>query len=225
MKIKRKLRNIKWEIKQIIRRRIKGEYRAGEIIDIVFKKIKKKYAEQEIIFPHYVLSLIADDSDWHRTRQGFMRYDSAIIVKLGNKTWVIGKGWSWGDYPAEPYDNDILVTKLGDSLKNELNQELSKKIMDSISSGWNSGFTNSIIAARKSGHLFTGSRWQEAMTKFVSLKISDFIKKKLETHKDYITLEVGGAVPAVKSSIKYKWELADFLVETIIEILSNTNSK
>lgn len=225
MKIKRKLRNIKWEIRQIIRRRIKGEYRAGEIIDITFRKIKKKYAEQEIILPHYALSLIADDSDYHRTRQGFMRYDSVILVRLENKIWVMSKGRAWGAYPADPYDNDILVGGLGDSLKNESNQEIAEKVMEHISSHWMSGFTNSIIAARNSGHLFTGRKWQKFMTELVDPNISDFVKKGLETHKGYITLEVGGIVPAVKSSIKYKKEFADFLAETIIEILSNSNSE
>jgi hypothetical protein len=154
-----------------------------------------------------------------------MRYDSVILVRLKNKIWVMGKGRAWGDYPADPYDNDILVGGLGDSLKNEPNKKMAEKIMEQISSYWNSGFTNSIIAARSSGHLFVGRRWQEIMTELVSSKISDFVKKKLETHKGYITLEVGGIVPAVKSSIKYKKELAGFLAKTIIKILSDYNSK
>lgn len=233
MKIKRKLRTIKYDIDRklwrtkkkirgIIRRRIKGQYRAGEIINLTFKKIKKKHAEKEIVFPHYVLSLIADDSDYHRTRQGFMRYDSVIVVKLGDNNWVMAKGRAWGDYPADPYDNDILVGGLGDSLKGKSNQKLAEEIMEQIGSYWNSGFVNSIIAARNSGHLFTGRRWQEVMADFVAPKISEFVEKGLETHEGYVTLEVGGIVPAVKSSIKYKKEFADFLAKTIIEIISNS---
>lgn len=233
MKIRRKLRNInyyldrklwrkKQKIRKVIRRRIKGQYTAGEILNLTFKKIKKRYGEQEIIFPSYTLSLIADDSDYHRTRQGFMRYDSVVlIISLGDKFWALGKGRAWGGYPADPYNNDILVLELENSLKNESDQKIAENIMERINRYCNRRFRNSIIAARKSGHLFIGKRWQEVMTALVSPKISDFIEKGLETHKGYVVPEIGGIVPAVKSSVKYKKQFANFLSQTIMQVLND----
>ncbi|XOB40906.1 MAG: hypothetical protein ACKKMW_02455 [Candidatus Nealsonbacteria bacterium] len=219
MKIRRRLKNIKWEVKEIIRRRIKGQYRAGEILNLTFKKIKKRYGEQEIILPHYALSLIADDSDYHRTRQGFMRYDSVVLISLGDKFWALGKGRSWGSYPARPYDNDILVLGLDNSQKDESTQKIAEKMIDWIR--WSHGFSNSIIAAKNSGSLFVGSNWAEIMTALLESKLPDFIKKGLKTYEGYVTLEVDGIMPAIKSSVKYKKKLAKFLSQTIIQVLSD----
>jgi len=218
-----KLWIIEQEIRNLIRRRVKGEYRAGEILDLTFKKIKR-YAKQEIIFPKYALSLIADDSDDHCTRQGFMRYDSVILINLGGRVWAIGKGKAWGDYPARPYDNDILVLALGedDSLKNESNQKIAETIMELISSYlWSSSFQNSIIIAKNSGCLFGGRKLGRIMDQLISSKIPSFVKKRPEVREGYVTVEVGGIFPALKSSIKYKKQLASLLSQTIIQILSD----
>lgn len=154
-----------------------------------------------------------------------MRYDFVVLISLGNKFWALGKGRASGSYPAEPYNNDILVLELDDSLKNEPDEKIAENIMEWINSYWNSRFRNSIIAAKNSGHLFVGKSWQEVMTALVVPKISDFMKKGFETHEGYVRVESSGIVPAIKSSVKYKKEFANFLFETIIQVLSDSSKR
>ena len=217
--MKRRLYTMKWKIRNFVRKYIKGEYRAGEIIDLVFKKIRRNYMKEEIIFPKPVLALIADDSDYHRTRRGFMKYRSVIIISFGESEWIMGRGYAWGDYPAEPYDKDILVVELDDPLEEKSDSERVEEIMREVKfSGWL--FKNSIIAAKSNGTFFVGKNWGDAMTKEINQEgISGFIKKKLENYDNYINVTVEGVVPFLKSSIKYDKELADFLSNKILRVL------
>lgn len=80
-----------------------------ELLKETYSILQKRYNPQQIILPRRALAEIADDSDLHRIRVGYIRYESAGLFQLDGKTWAIARGEKWGSYPAEPYDSDILA--------------------------------------------------------------------------------------------------------------------
>ncbi len=222
------MRKVKWKIKQIVRRRIKGEFMVWEIIDITYEKLKKKYSYQTIPLHGSEFALIAEDRDWHRVKRGYTEYDSVILVRSGENIWALGKGRACGSYPADPYNKDILVLKVWESIlrKTKTLEEIAEEIMPWIRMSF--GFQNSIIAGKRSGELFVGSKWRDKVKELIAPELPKFIRKELETHEGYLTVELGemspsfDIVPAIKSPIMYKKKLADFLAKKIIEILSDS---
>jgi hypothetical protein len=62
-----------------------------------------------LFFPNKALTEIARDSDWHRTKVGYMGYETAGLFEFGGSIWIVGRGEACGSYPADPYDSDILA--------------------------------------------------------------------------------------------------------------------
>ena len=156
--VKRKIRKVKKEIKTIARkakwkikgiiRRIKKELTVGETITQTYEKIKKEHAFREIVFPSPALALVAEDPRYPRPDRGFMKYSSVILVQVRNKTWALGNGQPYGDYPVDPYSNDILAVELKNSVEKTTSEQLVKDITLSIE--MSTGFSNSLIVGRGS---------------------------------------------------------------------------
>ncbi len=88
------------------KRKIKGD----DLIKNVYSALSGKYSYDTITFPgEGVFPIIANDSDYHRTRTGHMNYRTIDLAEIGNKCWALGLGKACGDYPAESYENDIIA--------------------------------------------------------------------------------------------------------------------
>jgi len=109
---------------------------------ILFDADPKPYNPEDV----GIYSLIADDSDGHRTRQGFFKYRNGFIFPLKNTKWFISRGVPCGDYPANCYLGDIstvpVLTTLDDTIKQ-------------FSSSY---FRNSLVVATTSGRSFGDSK-------------------------------------------------------------------
>ncbi|MHA1743683.1 MAG: hypothetical protein ACTSV6_05475 [Candidatus Heimdallarchaeota archaeon] len=179
----------------------------------VYEKIIKQVDGKEISFDEPVETLIADDSDWHRTARGYMQYTSGFLVKIKDALWFIARGRPTGSYPARPYDSDIITIKLTSSSVEDIKKEIQKS--------WY--FLNSILWARKDGRLGTARNeaiGNQVKKRLTAETIQKFKAKNLEYDQRYVTVEGWSIKPVVKSPILYKKEFADYLAKIIIEILS-----
>lgn len=76
---------------------------AGEVLDAVFCRLQKQSGGRTVRLTSNLNILVADDSDYHRTRRGFMVYDSFTFCGFGGEIWAIGRGRAKGSYPIDPY--------------------------------------------------------------------------------------------------------------------------
>lgn len=60
---------------------------------------------------------IADDSDWHRTKIGYMTYTNIYQTPK----WVLGLGYKTGSYPGDVYKQDILAIPIKDVENHDIN--------------------------------------------------------------------------------------------------------
>lgn len=175
-----------------------------EVVEQVFARLKEGRVLREVVFPEGASALIGDDSDWHRTRMGFMRYDSVVFCRFGTHMWVLGLGEACGSYPAEPYYNDILVLKgvPEESTDAQIYQEIQRSTY----------FGNSFLIGLKDGNL------GRMKGKFKERDFPSFVAQQKEVDSEYIVLST--LEPVVHRPTLWKEELIDCLVEDIIQVLS-----
>jgi len=182
-----------------------------------YEKLSQTHKNKEITFSNSVLTEIADDSDYHRTKKGYMGYESARTFQFNGKIWVVARGEECGSYPAEPYDSDILALEfpLEGRITKATKKELTKKIRES------SYFSNSLICGMADGNLAVseGGRFGKQMIDLLRPKIQDFIAQKPEYDRSVIlasTLQY----PTTRCML-YKPEFADFLAELFETVLKS----
>lgn len=83
--------------------------KAEDVLKKAFGQALTKLDTKPLDLEKPVSTLIADDSDWHRTRRGWMTYAHLHEASVGSRTYVLGLGEAEGDYPADPYRSDILI--------------------------------------------------------------------------------------------------------------------
>ncbi len=186
------------------------ELSARELMTETFNVLKYKFNGKEIKLPYKALAEIANDSDWHRTRVGYTGYESAVIVKIGEKEWAIAFGTACGNYPADPYNCDIAAVQFFRTGK--FDQRTAGKVHMALED--NDYFRNSLIFAMANGQLSMNkeSRFSQKVLELLGPKVEDFIAQDLETDPHYFTMD---GRPVVKSAIRYRREFVAFLAETL----------
>jgi len=183
--------------------------RGSEVVEKVFK-ILTKNVTMEVFFPTTeepigAFALIADDSDDHRTRRGYMRYLSFRIITLGSQQFALGLGTAWGSYPARPYENDIMILKVPQAIKDV---EICKWLEETVPS--NRIFRSSVILGMELGELrFPGTAWWWLSEK---LLVKDFfrIEKKMSelmvTRQGKYNKKIVGAIARLVFIRLNEWE-------------------
>jgi len=69
-----------------------------------------------------IYSLIADDSDYHRTRKGFFKYSNGFFLPVKDQQWLVSRGVSCGSYPAHSYHGDIAAVPVLKTLDETIQQ-------------------------------------------------------------------------------------------------------
>ena len=112
--------------------------------------LRERHNPKEIVFPNGVLTEIGNDSDWHRTKVGYMGYESEGLFQLDGVTWAIARGEKCGSYPAEPYDSDLLALEVivEGKTHEKIQEELSERI------AYSSYFIKSLVCGAAAGNLF-----------------------------------------------------------------------
>lgn len=184
-----------------------------ELLENTYEKLGERNSYTEIILPKDVTSEIADDSDWHRTRVGYMGYDKVRFFNFNNKSWLIGNGKSCGAYPARPYDSDILALELA---VNQSPDEVCEQFQKNISSY----FRNSLLIGMNDGVLAVDGRFSKRMDSLLRPRFKEFIAEIPRYNKEVISPDTHS--PINTSSMKYKPEFADFLAEIIERVLKES---
>ncbi len=197
-----------------------GVLTVRQLLKATYDNLAERQPNEEVALPEQTLAEIANDSDYHRTRIGYMRYESAKLFQFGDKTWAITIGKKYGSYPAEPYDSDLSALEL--SIENKTQEQiiegLGKKIDRSIY------FRNSLIHGMADGNLAAGTshHWlnnpfQGRILELLKPKIKDYIAQKPEY--DTTMLLASTLQHPTNKVMLYKPEFVDFLVDTIETVL------
>ncbi|MBI5421007.1 MAG: hypothetical protein HZA35_01705 [Parcubacteria group bacterium] len=182
---------------------------SDKLLVAVFEEIKKRFLKRAINIhgENYVhkfhtnqcpLALIGDDSDDHRIRAGFMRYEEMAVVRINNTCWAIALGSACGDYPADPYSKDITAVQMDEIPVPEL---LKRSCY----------FLNSLIASKRfGGELFfmryVGSRLNPFGTQMV-----EFLEKNWEGNfqrvgsheQEFVNVVVDGIIHTLSNFVEF----------------------
>lgn len=186
---------------------------ARELLEGVYNTLKD--GGREIKLPSKAMAEIANDSDHHRTRIGYTGYESATLLKVGDKEWVVAFGIKCGSYPADPYNCDIAAVQLSGNGK--FDKEIAVEIYDSLKE--NSYFLSSLIYAMADGQLAISKDGQFGQKVLESLrpKVQKFIARDLEIDSRCATMDLR---PLVKSAVQYKPEFVAFIHDTLRAVLA-----
>lgn len=189
------------------------ELSVRELLKNTYERLAKRHPHQELVLEGKPTAEIANDSDWHRTRIGYMRYETAKLFQFNDKTWAIARGEKAGSYPADPYDSDILALEFSTEGKSEeqIKEELEEKISRS---GY---FINSLVFGLADGRISANknSPFTEKLFQLLS-DISKFIAQKLEHDEELFYLDLR---PAVSKEMRYTPEFVAYLTDSIEAVL------
>ena len=191
----------------------KGLY-AKELLEGVYNALKN--GGKEVTLPSKVTVEIANDSDHHRTRIGYIGYESATLLKIGRRKLVVALGTVCGDYPADRYDCDIVAMRL--SGKGKTDEQITAEARDALAKNYY--LTHSLIIAMADGRLGLGKnkRTGRKMLRILGPTIQDFIAQELQTDPTVLT---GSLRPVVISPVLYKAEFVEFLHKTLRQVLTS----
>jgi hypothetical protein len=189
-----------------------------QLLEEAYKKISEGEKRKTIELPERATAEIADDSDWHRNRTGYMCYETAVLVELGNR-WAVALGKKCGDYPGDSYNCDLMAVKVSGKGK-ELVAEIDRRI------GGSSYFRNSLVCGMRDGSLavMENSRFKEAMLTRLNERIGECIAKEPEYDPSIRYLDLTLA-PVCKSTAKYKPGFASYIAESIEDVLREESGK
>lgn len=183
---------------------------ASEVLTEAFTLLVKALGKEEIRFSPKARSEVGNDSDYHRTRIGYMWYESVWVVKPGEKLWAIGLGQAGSSYPARPFGKDIIAIPLSEGWTAE-----------TIRSGieFASYFDHSLIFSTDDGNFsfhqkgIFGTRIVSELEK----KIDEFFAECSKFDPGLVTLDLR---PVVTSAAKYRPGFSGFMAKVLIENLS-----
>jgi len=187
-----------------------GSLKVKELLQNTYSKLSERNNPQEIVFPERALSEIADDSDWHGIRKGYMGYDCAGLFQFKGKTWAIARGEKCGDYPGSRYNSDIIALEL------LVDGETKEKIIDILNNKIMAGFyfKNTLIYGMSDGNLELPDTFSERFGK-KALELLTSKLKKFVVQEPELTLPY----PTMPKTMRYKPEFADFLADSIEQVL------
>lgn len=169
--------------------------------------------------------VIADDSDWHRNRTGYMSYDSAQILRFGKKAWVVARGEKTGDYPGDQYASDIIAIYAGDVgvLPEKERAERLKEILRKGSSQSHAEFSDSLLVAMSDGSVvFPEFGIGRRLFELKGDELQTHIAEQRQLDKRYIS--AGTLQPLVAKAQSYKSSAVVVVVEGIETVLKNNEA-
>jgi len=187
---------------------------ARALLCATYDLLSATHAPKQIAFDTKVLSEIADDSDYHRTKKGYMGYRTAGIFRFGNKRWAIARGEKCGAYPAEPFDSDLIALEVTVRGSRKIPQTLAAQIQ------YGRYFANTILFAMADGKLFIPEegRFTRRMNEVIP-KLNRFEAQPAEYDRSCIALSTLRH-PATKCA-QYRSDCHLFLAEAIEDILQS----
>jgi hypothetical protein len=164
-------------------------------------------------------SLIADDSDHHRIRRGYMLYLTAKIIQVGPRAdqnyWLLARGEGNLAYPAAAYDSDLLARRIEPPF--EFGKPLAERVAAII--GEASFFRHSLTVALSDGNMFCPTVNQAGARLGILLegKAGQWLAQRAEYNNELLlaaTLQ-----PVVNRSYGYRPEAANELANLVVRAL------
>jgi len=205
--------------KQIVQIREGAGLTIRQLIEETYKLLAERNKHEEMVFPKDMQpsAEIADDSDLHRTRKGYMHYVSAGLFQFGGRTWAIGVGTASGGYPARPYNSDLLALEfvVDWESKEQLTEMLATEIRHSeyFANTLFFGKSDGLLAISKEGR-FSNVVWE---------RLAPVAEEYLVQKPEYDTRVVLASTlqhPTTKQTL-YKSTFPEFLAKTIEDVLAN----
>ena len=189
-----------------------GGITVRDLLKNVYSSLQDRNSHETISLERQAVSEIADDTDWHRSRTGYMGYGSVDLFDFG-KQWMMGRGERCGSYPARPYDSDILALEFPKAEPKNVQEEIEKKI------GGSSYFTNSILFGYADGNIGVNKegRFGGKMMSVIKPKVPEFIVQSPKYDDRFI--EMSTLKPLNTKEMLYKPEFAGIITEAIEGVL------
>jgi len=192
-----------------------------ELLEQVFTLLR---GDSELIdLPNVVDAVIADDSDWHRTRKGYVLYKQFTVADFGGQPWLLALGSVGGDYPCRPFCCDIFVypclkdLPAGTPLPEDGDLvALAQKMLSD-----NDYYRLSVIMGMANGLLnaVKGSDLVHTVVKQLRECVNDYVAQEMVVNHEVLSLST--LQPAVNSPVLYKAEFASAMADIIRTALEN----
>ncbi len=184
-----------------------------ELFEGVNEYLVDNNCSEKITFSENIIVEVADDSDWHRTRKGYMIYEDTNLCMFGEKKYLIALALSTEGYPANKYSCDLTAVELSeDDTSKELEEELKESTY----------FKNSLILAVENGGLgAVRNKYGDRIISFLENKSNDLIAQEPEYNKKYITMTTLG--PLCTERTKYKKEAVNEVGRELEKILQDSS--
>ncbi len=185
-----------------------NELSVRDLLKKSYERLEERNAHQRVVFENNVSTEIANDSDWHRIRKGYMKYDSADVFTFNGRDWAVGRGERSGSYPSRPYDSDIIAF-----LVEDVPEKTEEKIGDEIKQG--TYFRNSVLVGMSDGSL----KGKDGMKSLLEHRMQGMIASEIEVNSKLIDPNTLG--PVVRKPYAYKHQAVDIVTESLEEFLGS----
>ncbi|MDD3035771.1 MAG: hypothetical protein PHO93_02525 [Candidatus Saccharimonadaceae bacterium] len=184
---------------------------ARELLKNVFEELTKEGGS--IKLPFTACAEIA--RDWDRSGHTLYHPESVKLLKIGDKEWIVAYGEATMGYVSERFNCDIAVIRYDSTGKSE--SEIAKEAYDLLERNY--FFDCSPVYAMANGQLYF-CKYND-FAGIIRDKLTEtgncFVARNAELSGEKILLGTGQ--PVVLFSTRYKAELADFLCNTLCELL------
>ncbi|MCL4389992.1 MAG: hypothetical protein M1484_01030 [Patescibacteria group bacterium] len=182
--------------------------KSQEVLDGVFAELTSG-AAKKINFPKKVPVEIAHyGSDFHGYQRAWMLYSSASYVPVRDRTFLIARGESRGEFPAEETYGDITAFPINGSQDPE--EELHRS----------EHHINTLLKDTVYGLVFNSyGRFSLDHEDAVGKILLDYTAQKTAVSADYIDANTVG--PAVERLVSYRLEIIAPLAQALLGVLQN----
>ncbi|MFA4999132.1 MAG: hypothetical protein WC519_00055 [Parcubacteria group bacterium] len=191
--------------------------------DLILKTWEKMVSDLKgkiISLPTDPTAEIANDSDVHRTRIGYMRYTHVALVKVQGENFLLARGIKHGQYPAEPYDSDLTACPLNEEDLTDDEAEFLAKANDVLS--YSSYFAHSLVFTKMDGDLMVSdSHFARSVIQKVQTIGPGLVAVQPEYGDDLLSTTL---TPVVNRTTKYYPEAPEKLAKALTEVLAESRS-
>lgn len=162
--------------------------------------------------------VIADDSDPHRSRTGYMSYEAVRVMTIGEKQWLVGCGEKTGDYPGDQYAADVIAVK-ANSVLPVSDEEAAEAIKRQVRLGVNNmPFSKSLVIAMSDGRIaFPRFGIGTKLAERIARELNAATAERMEQDDRYIAAST--LQPLVTRPQSYKPEAVGVVVEGIEAVM------
>jgi len=201
----------------------KKDLSGGDVVRQTYARMIKDLRGEEQRLPRELLLVIADDSDHHRSRTGYMRYEEGGLVTVGERRVFLAVGAAWGDYPARPYDCDLLALSVTWEWSGP--EDVRKHYEGPFGAMVRAGmvpFNDSLLVAMASGALESPSRFGKRAERVRELLGSPDMQAHAvqDVERDARYVAASDLQPVVSRPARFSSKIVDPLAANLIEILS-----